>query len=284
MFTRRRVVPQLACALLAVLPAGCWQGAHQRPAAGAAVPPPAPVRVVVSTPLLAELVQQVGGGGVEVEVLVPVDEPPSSLRRTGPTESRLIAADLVVLLGFGQEAVLAPSLERAAAEGAVVCELGPTLPADRLFPRPDDPAQTDPHIWLDPALWSLATRPVEEALAALRPLWAVEIRKRAHAVRFELEEAERELQRVAQSMLAPEPRPVRVSKPGLRYLARVAGVATEPVGTDAPVVDKDDLEKLALDLLRPPGTRVVANVSEHDLGTVEGLRAYALDLLMMRQH
>jgi manganese/zinc/iron transport system substrate-binding protein len=244
---------------------------------------PRPVRVIASTPLVAELVEKVGGPGVEVEVLVDVDQPPASLRRTGPIESRLVAAELVVLLGFGQEAVLAPSLARAAEAGAVICELGAGVPADRLFPRIDDPGQSDPHIWLDPALWAEATRPLVESLAGLRPAWAEEWRSRAHAVRFDLDETARALQRLANTGLPTDPQPLRTNRGGLRYLARAAGLPLEVVsGPEAPA-QKDELESFALDQLRAPGVVAVAGAQEHDLSTVDGLRAYALDLMQQRR-
>lgn len=284
MFPRCSAVHFFAWFVVAVALTGCRRSAKQVPASEGGVRPPQPVRVVVSTPLVAELVRRVGGGGVEVEVLVPVGQPPSSLQRTGPIESRLIAAELVVVLGLGQEAVLAPSLARAAEAGAVVCELASGVSKARLLPRVDDPTQFDPHIWLDPAAWMEATRPIEEALARLRPGWAGEWRDRAHAVRFELEDTIQLTHRLAQASLPPEPRTVRTSQPGVRYLARTAGFAIEVVSDPDELTRQDELETLPLDQLREPGSVAVASVHEHDLGTVEGLRAYALDLLLQRQY
>jgi hypothetical protein len=34
--------------------------------------------------------------------------------------------------------------------------------------------------------------------------------------------------------------------------------------------------------LRAPGTKAVSGMHEHDLGSLDGLRAYALDLLLRR--
>jgi manganese/zinc/iron transport system substrate-binding protein len=240
------------------------------------------VRVVASTPIVAELVREVGGGGVEVVVVVPVDQPISSLERTGPVESELIAADLVVLLGFGQEAVLAPSLARAVEAGAVVCELASGVSKEMIFSQPDDPAQVDPHIWLDPRVWSQAVRPIEDALAGLRPEWAAEWRNRAHAARFDLEETAAAIEHLARAGLPPEAPACRTTKAGLRYLARAAGVPLELVTDPAGLPRHDELDKLPLDRLRAPGTKAVSGMHEHDLGTVDGLRAYALNLLLGR--
>ena len=93
------------------------------------------------------------------------------------------------------------------------------------------------------------------------------------------------LHRRAQTMLPPDPPPVRSSRPGLRYLARAAGVelVLDPSAVGAST-ERPELAALALDILRPPGTKVVANALEHDLGTVDGLRGYALDLMLEWQN
>ena len=286
MFGRRCFVHQVTAVVMTVVMAGCRPGAE--PTAGSSVPGPlvgAPVRVVVTTPLLAEIVKRVGLGGVELDVLVPTGESPTGLQRTGPVESRLVASELAVVLGLGQEEVLAPSLARAVDAGVVVCELGPILPSAQLLEVPGEPGRIDPHVWLDPALWLLAIAPIEEALCRLRPEWAGEFRKQAHAGRFELDEMARVLRRRAQTMLPPDPKPVRSSRPGLRYLARAAGVelVLDPSAVGAST-ERPELAALALDVLRPTGTKVVANAMEYDLGTVDGLRGYALDLMLEWQN
>lgn len=268
---------------LAVVPVACRPAAHQPTVTEPAPPPPEIVRVVTSTPLIAELVRRVGGSGVEVDSLTGIDEPATALQRTGPIESQLVASDLVVVLGFGQEAALAESLARATQEGTLVCELAAGLPSDQLLPRLDDPSSTDPHVWLDPLLWKEATLPIEAALTKLRPLVAEQWRRSGHAVRFELEETARLMKRLAETELPIEPGPIRTTQPGLRYLARAVGLELEVVSDPAALPPKDELETLPLDLLRAPGVTAIATIHEHDLGTVDGLRAYALDLMLKRR-
>ncbi len=237
---------------------------------------------MTSTSLVAELVRRVGGDAVEVDSLIGIDLAPNTLERTGPVESLLVASDLVVVLGLGQEAVLADSLARALEEGVHVCELATGLPPDLLLPRIDDPDQSDPQVWLDPLVWKEATRPIEEALIKLRPLAAERWRRSAHAVRFELDETARLMKQLADTGLPIGPEPIRTAQPGLRYLARVAGLELEVVDA-ATLRPPDELDTLPLDLLRAPGIMAVATVHEHDLGTVEGLRAYALDLMLKKR-
>lgn len=262
---------------------GCRPAIHREGRRPAAPPPPLrPLRVVASTAMVADLVRDVGGEGVEVVVLLPHGEPAASLERTGPGETEMVLADLVVLLGLGQEAVLAPSLARAAEAGASICELAGGVPASMLFASREDPERPDPHVWLDPRVWREAIDPLEDSLIRLRPEAGAEWRRRAHLVRFELEEAAAAMERVARAGLPPEPVAIRTGQPGLRYLARAVGVPLELVAGEDAAVDQDDLEKLPLDRLQVPGTAVVSGLQEHDLGTLGGLRGHALDLLLRR--
>jgi len=281
MRSRRAFLPLLTVPVLAGTLVGCRRQ-EAAPEASAERVLPKPVRVVVSNPIIADLVREVGGGGVEIDVLQPPGEPLTALKRTGPAESRLVAADLIVLLGFGQEAVLEPSLARAVEAGAVVCELESGIPKDRLVSLPSDPTKPDLAIWLDPGLWREAVEPIENALAAMRPEWADEWRTRAHAVRFHLDESSRSLQELARIVLPAETDPARTGQSSLRYVARAAGVPLEMATDSAPAPGKDELESLRLDCLRPPGTKAIAGVHEHDLGTLDGLRSYALELLLKR--
>ena len=281
MRSRRAFLPILTLPILTFALGGCRRKESTTQDAGERERP-RPVRIVASNPIVADLVKSVGGGGVEIEVLQPPDEPLSALKRTGPAESHLVAAELIVLLGFGQEAVLQPSLARAAEAGAVVCELSSGIPRDRLFALPSDPSQPDPAVWLEPGLWREAVKPIENALAGLRPEWAEEWRSRAHTVRFSLDEATRSMQGLAQITLPAEAGPARTRQSSLRYVARAAGVPLEMATEAAPAPVKDELESFRLDCLRAPGTKAIAGVHDHDLGTLDGLRFYALELLLKR--
>jgi ABC-type Zn uptake system ZnuABC Zn-binding protein ZnuA len=292
MITRRFASRILVGAAMAGWGASGCRRAGDRPDRFQTAPPVArPLRAVVSTAIVAELVRDVGGDGVEVVVLLPAGEPMGALERTGPVEMELMLADLVVVLGFGQEAVLAPSLARAAEAGAVICELAAGVPEDLLLARPEDPAQPDPHVWLDPRTWREAIGPIEDALTRLRPEAEAEWRRRAHLARFHLDESSLALERVARDGLPPEAGATWTRQSGLRYLARAAGVPLRPAVDPAvdpdqalteAVVKDDDLERLPLDCLQVPGQSVISGMQEYDLATLDGLRGHALDLLLRR--
>jgi ABC-type Zn uptake system ZnuABC Zn-binding protein ZnuA len=238
------------------------------------------MRIVVSSPIIGECVGWVAGDTAEITSLVAAGESPSKLARSGLTESLLVSAEAVVVLGLGFEAALDASVKRAREDGVAVCVLETAFPHDRLFLSTDS-ARPDPHVWLDPDLWFEAVQPVEELLTRLRPAWAEELGKRARAARFRLEELGKDLRRLAGAVPEGQRRLVTRNAP-LRYVARSARVVVEvgDPGSDYPAADP--VESLVLDTLQPPSDEVVVRGHAHNLATLEGLTTYALDMMLLR--
>lgn len=128
---------------------------------------PAPVRVVASFSILADLVRQVGGDAVVVDSLVGPDgdvhvyEPrPKDLRT-------LLAAKLLVRNGLGLEGWMDRLTGAAGFRGQV------TVVADKVTPRTmkeDGGAiATDPHAWQDPRNGVLYVQAIADGLTAADP-------------------------------------------------------------------------------------------------------------------
>ena len=151
--TRRHALALVALTLLLAAPVlvGCTDSASDgaRP------------RIMVTTPLLGDLVQRVGGDGVRVEVLIPRGADPHDFEPSASQAARLRDADLIIANGLGLEERLTDTLERAADDGATLVELGPRLdPLERV--GTDEP---DPHFWLDPDRMARAAAIVADELA-----------------------------------------------------------------------------------------------------------------------
>lgn len=132
-----------ACVALA----GCGGGESGPPEAAA------PLRVVATTGIAADLVRQVGGDRLEVVSLMPADADPH-LFRPGRSDLRmLLEADLVVAHGLGLEGRLAESLDRLDESGTPLLRLGDLADPATLLADPAAPDAPDPHLWMDPLLW-----------------------------------------------------------------------------------------------------------------------------------
>ncbi len=117
--------------------------------------------VVATTSIMGDLVQQVGGNAVNVEVLIPRGADPHDFEPSASQAARLRDASLVVANGLGLEERLASTLQSAANDGATVFEVGSHI--DPLMrPGTDHP---DPHFWLDPDRMIRAASLVADELA-----------------------------------------------------------------------------------------------------------------------
>lgn len=117
--------------------------------------------VIATTSIMGDLVQQVGGDAVNVDVLIPRGADPHDFEPSASQAARLRDASLVVANGLGLEERLESTLQSAANDGANVFEVGPLVdPLTR--PGSDQP---DPHFWLDPDRMSRAASLVADELA-----------------------------------------------------------------------------------------------------------------------
>jgi ABC-type Zn uptake system ZnuABC Zn-binding protein ZnuA len=160
-----------------------------------------------------------------------------------------------------------------------LCDLSASMPKEQLFSHPDDPALVDPHVWMDPALWSRAVDPLVAALLKVQPAHAPEIETRGHSARFDLKKLAEQLQKLGASMPAGQ-RSFPTRNFGLRYLGRVIGITVQ-LGEPGTSNSARKLEALALDTLSPSSEKLIGRNESHDLSTYEGLVGYAADLMVV---
>lgn len=139
-----------------------------------------PVRVVATVGMLADSAAALAGPCAEVAALIGPGADPHLYEATPADIRRLREADLILYLGLGLEGRLAGVLARLADRQRVL-GLGAALPADRLMTDAD--GVTDPHVWMDPALWAEGLPALAAALAEAAPDCAEGIAERhaAHA-------------------------------------------------------------------------------------------------------
>lgn len=177
-----------------LLVAGCSRQPDARAATG-----DDPVRVVVSIPPLAGLIEGLAGDGAEVTVLVPPGGSAHGFELTPSDVNAIGRADVVVLVGAG----LDTAVERVASRsgGVTIVNFAAVVGVGGVGASHDhaeddehhdhDHAGPDPHLWLDPVLCEALVTEVGRALGA--PADRVEAR------RAELRRLDEELR----AMLAP---------------------------------------------------------------------------------
>ncbi|MCC5025150.1 MAG: zinc ABC transporter substrate-binding protein [Candidatus Synoicihabitans palmerolidicus] len=114
----------------------------------------APLQVVATTSMVADLVERVGGDRVNVQALMGAGVDPHLYKATASDVSKLQRADVVFYNGLLLEGKMTDVFNRMRRMGRHVYAVAADLPHDDLLHPADAPGHPDPHIWFDTALWA----------------------------------------------------------------------------------------------------------------------------------
>jgi zinc/manganese transport system substrate-binding protein len=261
----------------------------------AETPAAEPVRVVATTPIVADWARQVGGDDVAVETLLPAGADTHDYEPT-PEAARAIAdADLVLSSGAGLDE-WADQLVAGAGGDTRLVELAPE---DDLIATADahadahadehdhehgdahadeaateaghDHGDVDPHYWHDPALAAEAVASIAAALGEADPARAGVFADRAAAYAAQIEALDAELADAIGSVPA-ERRRIATDHDAFGYLGRHYGI--DIIGTAIPSTSgaaSADAQTLAelIDLIRAEGVVAVFAESTSDPAVAE---------------
>ena len=145
-----------------------------------------PLRVVATTSMIADAARQVAGDRAEVDALMGPGVDPHAYRQTRSDIARIVQADLVLWHGLYLEAQMEEFFLDLANRQPVVA-VGEGVPERQLLRHDDYDGRFDPHVWMNPNLWSLVVLTVRDALIEVDPDGEAAYR----------ENAERHLQEIA---------------------------------------------------------------------------------------
>jgi len=170
--------------IFSLLAAGCASAADARPDPQRSEDG---LKVVATTSIVADLVEKIGAGRVQVESLMGPGVDPHLYKASAGDVRRLETASVIFHNGLHLEAGMATVLERMSETRRTVAVAGSIEPALLLAP-PEFEGNYDPHIWFDVTLWMRAAETVRDALTALDPEGADQYRRNTDAYLAELEE------------------------------------------------------------------------------------------------
>lgn len=165
----------------------------------------APLTAIATTGMIADTLEQVGGAAVSVRALMGPGVDPHTYRQTRSDIAAMTGADAVFWHGLYLEAQLEGLMGDLAGMKPVLA-LAEALPKDRLIASADYENRFDPHVWMDPDLWSGVITAAGEALCDLRPDQCAAIEPLAAAHRAEAAR----LDAYAREILATVPETARV--------------------------------------------------------------------------
>lgn len=192
----------------------------------------APLKVVCSFTIIADLARQVGGDAVDVVSLVGPNADAHDFEPS-PGNARTVAdADLVIANGLGLDAWLDRLAKSAGYAGPVVVA---TKGVATILGEDHGHKGTDPHAWQAVGNARLYARNIAEAIAAKNPAAADAVRHRAAAYDERLAALDEEV-RAEIGKIPPERRILVTTHDAFGYFAKTYGVtmlAAQGLSTDS---------------------------------------------------
>jgi manganese/zinc/iron transport system substrate-binding protein len=205
--TRKPIVAAMIAALVLHGGGGCSNG------------PPEfhepPIRVVVTTTMIADMVQRVGGERVLVDTLMGPGVDPHRYQPTAGDRTKLENAHLVFYNGLHLEGKMADLFAKNSGRYRACAVTAGLAPAD-LLPADTDGGEFDPHVWFDVRLWARCIPTVANALAELDPAGRSYYEANAAAYQKELDELDRVI-RIELAEVPPAKRKLVTAHDAFRY-------------------------------------------------------------------
>ncbi len=126
------------------------------------------LQVVATTGMIADAARRVGGDLVEVRALMGPGIDPHGYRQTRSDIVAMTRADLVLWHGLYLEAQMERFFEDLSKKRTVVA-VAEGLDKDTLLSHADYDGRFDPHVWMDPNVWSDVVAEIGQTLAQALP-------------------------------------------------------------------------------------------------------------------
>ncbi len=124
--------------------------------------------VVATTGMIADTARRIGGDLVEVRALMAPGVDPHAYRQTRSDIVAMTRADRVLAHGLYLEAQMEDFLKDLERRGTVAW-VGEAVPEDLRLGHEDYAEKFDPHVWMDPVLWSRVAMRIRDVLSEARP-------------------------------------------------------------------------------------------------------------------
>ena len=128
-----------------------------------------PIRVVVTTPMLTDMVKNVADKQATVIGLMGPGIDPHLYKATAADVAQLAKAELIFYHGLHLEGRMAELFAQMKQRGEPVWAATAAIPEEALIATTAFKDSYDPHIWFDPQLWALCLPVIVEGLSQVDP-------------------------------------------------------------------------------------------------------------------
>ena len=144
------------------------------------------LRVVATTSVMGDVIAQIGGGAIDLTVLIEAGQDPHSYEPGARALTTVAEAHIIFVNGWNLEEGLLNNLENVAEAGQIVPISANITPRELEKIEPNHHHQ-DPHVWLDPQHVQQWVNNVEQVLTTLDPANSELYTAKAATYRQELE-------------------------------------------------------------------------------------------------
>ena len=177
------------------------------------------LNVTVTTTMLLDLTQQIGGELVNVQGLMGSGIDPHQYRASAGDVIKMQQADVVIYSGLHLEGKMGDVLSSLESYGKTVICAADGIDEERLL---QNDGVYDPHIWFDVSLWKLAAEEVARGLAEADPQNKESYQKNLADYSRQLDELEQYIQKKANE-LAENQRVLITAHDAFGYFGRAYG-------------------------------------------------------------
>lgn len=193
-----------------------------------------PLKIVATTGMIADAARRVGGDLVTVRALMGPGVDPHSYRQTRSDIVAMTRADLTLWHGLYLEAQMERFFEELGRKRAVV-PVAEAVDKSVLLDNADYENRYDPHVWMDPAIWTDVVAEVARALSVARPESADAFAANAKAYRAELAALD-DFARMAAATVPDDSRVLVTAHDAFSYFGRAYGfevIGIQGISTDS---------------------------------------------------
>jgi ABC-type Zn uptake system ZnuABC Zn-binding protein ZnuA len=134
-------------------------------------PPDTRINVVATTTIVGDVVKNIGGDAIHLDVLLPVGTDPHSFQPTPQDVIKVTKADVVFMNGIGLEEYMESLLENADSRDRIVnvSKGVPLLKTSNQYDQDIQHETNDPHVWMDPNNVVVWVDNIEATLSIIDP-------------------------------------------------------------------------------------------------------------------
>lgn len=125
--------------------------------------------VVVTTTLIADVVDQIGGDYLNIESLMGPGVDPHLYKASAGDVNKMQNADIVIYNGLHLEGKMADVFENLKGGDKIIVAAAETIDKGELLDFITVPGSYDPHVWFDVQMWEQAAENIYKGLVELDP-------------------------------------------------------------------------------------------------------------------